>query len=147
MKILEVANICSTISNICSVVKMILKIKKLKKLCINKCLLSLSTLPPPHKTLSPYSPNTSTPLKNFLPSHQKTLYKNPSKLPNKYSTHTHSLPLQTTQPHTLLKIKKSHSLLLKNKKSLSHKNHTYLSLIHTSHTHHNQILQTFTPYP
>ena len=112
-----------------------LKIKKLKKLCINKCLLSLSTLHPPHKTPSPYSPNTSTLLKNFLPSHQKPLHKNPSKLPNKYSTHTHSLPLQTTQPHTLLKIKKSHFLLLKKQKiSPSQKSHISLPHTYLSHT-------------
>ena len=66
---------------------------------------------------------------------QKTLYKNPSKLPNKYSTHTHPLPLQTTQPHTLLKIKKSHFLLLKKQKiSLSQKSHISLPLTYLSHT-------------
>ena len=65
---------------------------------------------------------------------QKTLHKNPFKLPNKYPTHTHSLPLQTTQPHTLLKIKKSHSLLLKNKKSLSQKSHISLPHTYLSHT-------------
>ena len=66
---------------------------------------------------------------------QKTLHKNPFKLPNKYSTHTHSLPLQTTQPHTLLKIKKSHSLLLKKQKiSPSQKSHISLPHTYLSHT-------------